>query len=69
MYSGLGVINNFDGIYDFDFVVVGVGIYMLIYSFYDVNGCSFLVFDDVEVLVVLVVFFIVLVDICLNDGV
>lgn len=63
VYFGDGVNDNGDGIYDFNLVIVGVGIIMIIY----IVGVNF-VMDDVEVFVFLMVFFSVLVDICIDVG-
>lgn len=50
IYSGLGVIDNGDGIYDFNLGIVGFGVYIIFYIILGI--CEEIVMDDIEVLVV-----------------
>ena len=50
VYSGLGVMDNGDGLtYDFNPATAGVGIHTITYTYTDVNGCTSSANDDVEV--------------------
>lgn len=64
VYSGLGVFDDGNGmIYLFNFVSVGVGVYIIIYIFGGEMGM-----DEVEVFEFGVVSLIVLVDLCVDVG-
>lgn len=70
MFSGIGVIDDGNGfIFSFDFLVAGVGMYIIIYFYIDVNGCINSVEDQIIVFVLLNVGFVDLGDFCVDVGV
>lgn len=69
IYSGFGVVDDGNGqMYIFDLVIVGVGMYIIIYIYIDNSGCINMVIDQVEVFMFFGLFFIVLDDLCIDVG-